>query len=220
MMLPRASKLLTGIVFCLLVGGCMSVEPDLPDEIKLGKKLSETKTTSVFGPAGLNKRFIVFELSPRTQEKLVIGGLDYINGLPSIPKKLASIKRPKIYNTAGTLSEEGSYTPPMEGPWTEPFLRWNSAPIKYNDQWFHNPSAIPQVANKRDDQITLDNYFGNFVREGELVSFASTIPTEWKSLYYQAEQDSNSLYAFGGYRKSNIALISPTMGLLFYLYRA
>ena len=219
-MLMRATKFLFGIMFCLLLGGCLTVKPDLPDEIKLGKRLSETKTTRAFGPSGLNKRFIVFELSPRSQEKLIAGGLDYINALPSIPKKRANIKPPKIYNAEGHTNEEGTYTPPMTGPWTEPFLNWNSAPISKKEDWLYNPSATQRAANKPTSQITLNSYFGNFIREGGFVSFASIIPAKWKSLYNQARQDTNSLFAYGGYRGSNVVLISPKMGLVFYLYSA
>lgn len=220
LILQKGAKLLLGIICCLFISGCMTVTPDLPDEIKLGKRLSETKITSALGPAGLNKRFIVFELSSHTRESLKSGGLDYINQLPSIPKKRANITPPKVYNAEGYTNEEGTYTPPMTGPWTEPFLNWESAPIPKDKRWFHNASAFERAADKSAFETTLESYFGGFVQDREIIPFASIIPAEWKTLYYQAAQNPNSLLAYGGYRASNLVLISPDMGLVFYLYRA
>jgi len=198
-----------------LLVGCSPVKPDLPNEIKLKRTLSEAKVSAAFGPAGLNKRFIVFELNTDTKSRLVEGGLPYIQNLPSISRKRAQIKPPKIYNAEGYTNENGVYTPPMTGPWTEPFLEWETAPLLEDARWSNKPSKNEDMALPR-----LDTYFGNYYEEGQAYPFVTLIPKKWLESFYEAAKNPRNFYAYGGYRANNVVLIAPDKGLLFYLYRA
>jgi hypothetical protein len=215
-------RFLLGIFCCFFILGCSDIKPDLPDEIQIGKKIYEAKVATAhhIGPAGLNKRFIVYELSPATQQNLITGGLDYINRLPSIPRKRAAIKPPKIYNAEGRINEDGSYTPPMTGYWTEPFLTWEKALIPKDKRWYNDNLKVPEgTKEKQTDAATLNAYFGKVFQDDERVLFVSLIAPEWVSVFNEAEQDPNSVFSYGGPRKSNVVIISPEKGLLFFLYR-
>jgi len=217
--------LLFATVTAALTASC-SERVLFPTEFDLERVLHQAGKTHSVGPGGINNSFTVYELPQEASAKIASGGLSYLNSLPSIVEQKKKFKPPRVETVTysqvkcdipGCPEEtdpKNIVTQMFTGPYSAPFANWNGTPVPREEKWLRHGRDLG-----KDWKPEITTFYKGFKGDTTNDEFISTISPEFSDRFHEAISTPGNFYAYGFYRDKSILVVSPRMGMAFYLFR-
>ena len=89
-----------------------------------------------------------------------------------------------------------------------PFLKWYATPIILDKKWKRGHFRL----KKQHKTPSLEMFYGDS-------DFIATIPSEIQEVFNQVATSPGGFYSYGGHRHNGVAIVSPSIKKVFYLYQ-